>query len=541
MKELKESILRIHNLMRTVNEEKISDLPPDIQKAIQKMENDFGVDITDNHISKELEQEGGWQKDSGGEDPQARKQIEKLISSAKSEFGDRIPSKSIVSGYRSYGDQVRNFGNKAQKRGVDNTQTSNAIPGFSQHHNGKTFDIFSVETSWWNQNLDIKDWVANNCDDFGFKVTYKTKGPLRIAEPWHLTYIGGEKKEDKQPVTDEEVDAYFFSERVDEKLEKTIEKQYPKKGCKASSNFTDSPSLEKVEKGLEVIRIGHQGEEVEKIQQRLYDKGYDLGPCGVDGLFGTRTKKALEKFQEDNSMEISSSVDSKVLKKLSSGGKSTLKKSEEKKKEEKKTEDNKVDVKKVDKGSYDEYKFTGYTILVPKNYKSKNVHVLFCGMSTPANTVNFGNLYLDAVNPLLNKVAVVITHSYHSGGFEGFVDIVQNFLIKKGFDLKINSIAGFSRGGNAVWPHVGKRSNFKFVGLIDPSTREYDVDFGNNTIMECNPNEWGGPGSGRLLYKTLAWYCKHKDDPKYSGKVFCVNKSHSGIMKTFYQNYGSRI
>lgn len=364
---------------------------------------------------------------------------------------------------------------------------------------------------------------------------------LRIKELMGI--LSEQESDDDQEVSSEDVDAYFFSLAVDDRLEKKIEKQYPKKNCKASSNFSDSPSLDKVKSGSEVIRIGHKGEEVEEIQQKLYDKGYDLGPCGVDGLFGNRTKKALEKYQEDNSMTISSSVDSKVLEKLSSGGKSIQKKSDDNKDkknpEEKKSEDKK-EIQKVDKGSYDEYKYSGYLIYIPKNYKSKDVHVLFCGMSTRAGST-IGSLYTNAVNSLLNRVAVVITHSYHPGGFDGYVDIVQNFLNRNGFNLKINSIAGFSRGGNVVWPHVGKRSNFKFVGLIDPSTREYDVDLGNNTIMECNPNQWGGPGSERLLYKTLAWYCEHKDDQKYRGKVFCVNKSHSDIMKTFYQNYGNRI
>ena len=97
-----------------------------------------------------------------------------------------------MSGYRSYGDQVKNFGNKAKSRGVDNTQKANTIPGFSQHHTGKAFDIFSVDSGWWSSNSDVKNWVADNAKKYGFDVTYKTQGPLRIAEPWHLYYVGGE-------------------------------------------------------------------------------------------------------------------------------------------------------------------------------------------------------------------------------------------------------------------------------------------------------------------------------------------------------------
>ena len=88
-----------------------------------------------------------------------------------------------------------NFGKKSKTRGIDNTQKANTIPGFSQHHTGKAFDIFSVETSWWNKNSDVKEWVSKNAPKYGFDVTYKSQGPLRIAEPWHLYYVGGEVNE----------------------------------------------------------------------------------------------------------------------------------------------------------------------------------------------------------------------------------------------------------------------------------------------------------------------------------------------------------
>jgi LAS superfamily LD-carboxypeptidase LdcB len=87
-------------------------------------------------------------------------------------------------------DQVKNFGDKAIKRGIDNTQASNTLPGFSQHHTGKTFDIFSTDESWWDKYPKVKNWVADNANDYGFEITYKKQGPLRVAEPWHLNYKG---------------------------------------------------------------------------------------------------------------------------------------------------------------------------------------------------------------------------------------------------------------------------------------------------------------------------------------------------------------
>jgi LAS superfamily LD-carboxypeptidase LdcB len=168
----------------------IDKLPKSIQNSITQLKNLYGIVITDEHIKREFEQEGNYREDSGGVNSEANSQINKLVNDAKNKFPKLANTKGIISGYRSYSDQVKNFGNKAQKRGIDNTQRANTVPGFSQHHTGKAFDIFSVETSWWNQNSDVKDWVATNASKYGFDVTYKKQGPLRIAEPWHLYYVG---------------------------------------------------------------------------------------------------------------------------------------------------------------------------------------------------------------------------------------------------------------------------------------------------------------------------------------------------------------
>jgi LAS superfamily LD-carboxypeptidase LdcB len=165
-------------------------LPPQIQKLMDKLKDDWGVEITQKHIDAEFKQEGNIRPDNGGENSQAKKKIEELIKNCKKANPNVTYPVDIKSGYRSYIDQVKNFGSKAKKRGIEDTQASNCLPGFSQHHTGKTFDIFSTETSWWEKNSNVKDWVANNCKTYGFKVTYKSKGSLRIAEPWHLYYIG---------------------------------------------------------------------------------------------------------------------------------------------------------------------------------------------------------------------------------------------------------------------------------------------------------------------------------------------------------------
>lgn len=166
----------------------IADLPQAIRDAILKLKTLYGIVITDAHIQKEFAQEGGWRPDNGSVNASAKTSIDKLIAAAKKQFPE-LSSYGIISGYRSYNDQVKNFGNKVKGgRSIDDVQASNTIPGFSQHHTGKAFDIFSVSTAWWNSRPSIKQWVADNAGKYGFVVTYSAAGKLRIAEPWHLYY-----------------------------------------------------------------------------------------------------------------------------------------------------------------------------------------------------------------------------------------------------------------------------------------------------------------------------------------------------------------
>jgi len=167
--------------------EENSKLPSKIQSAIDKLKTDWGVEITQKHIDKELEQEGSWKEDAGSVNQQALTNINKLIKDCNSKFGYQG---GIASGYRSYNDQVKNFGRKVKEdgRSIDNVQASNTIPGFSEHHTGKAFDIFSTEESWWDARPKVKNWVADNASNYGFRVTYKTPGTLRVVEPWHLYY-----------------------------------------------------------------------------------------------------------------------------------------------------------------------------------------------------------------------------------------------------------------------------------------------------------------------------------------------------------------
>lgn len=180
-------------------------LPQKVKEAINKLRA-FGVNITDKHIEKEMDLEGETKEDAGGVNSTANNQILLLLSDLKQKFS-RVST--TFTGYRSYDDQVENFRKKVQDDGrtIDDVQSYNTIPGFSQHHTGLAFDIISTDTSWWTTNSDVKKWVENNCEKYGFEITYTKDGLLRKPEPWHLFYTdqsySSEEEEDDEDVKDD--------------------------------------------------------------------------------------------------------------------------------------------------------------------------------------------------------------------------------------------------------------------------------------------------------------------------------------------------
>ena len=179
---------------RVINEQSLLlKLPIEIQSAIKKLEQTYKVKIEDSNIQSELSQEGNYYPDNGSENPQARQQINKLVAKIHQLF-PKTRNLGVISGYRGYVKQLEVFGRHVVAQGgVSNRQKNVTLPGFSQHHTGKAFDILSVEPTWWNSNPDVKKWVAENVGNYGFKVSYPNPGVLRNEEPWHLFYIGGNK------------------------------------------------------------------------------------------------------------------------------------------------------------------------------------------------------------------------------------------------------------------------------------------------------------------------------------------------------------
>lgn len=64
-----------------------------------------------------------------------------------------------------------------------------------------------------------------------------------------------------------------------------------------------SPTLSDVERGDAVIRIGHRGDEVRRIQAQLNAQGAEP-PLVEDGIFGPLTQAALSSYQEQHGLRV---------------------------------------------------------------------------------------------------------------------------------------------------------------------------------------------------------------------------------------------
>ena len=183
---------------KTSNTETLSSLPELVQDTIFTMEKNFNLKVSKENIENEIRQEGvNYYEDAGSVNPDAHSSLSTLLYNLYKAFPNAPKNTNAncknlagcVSGYRGYNTQISTFGSSVKNGDISQRQKVSALPGFSQHHTGKAFDILSVEDSFWNKNPEIEAWVDKNAPKYGFKISYQRQGVLRKREPWHLYYI----------------------------------------------------------------------------------------------------------------------------------------------------------------------------------------------------------------------------------------------------------------------------------------------------------------------------------------------------------------
>ena len=117
------------------------------------------------------------------------------------------PRAYVVSAYRSYDHQVRNYQRKinyyleqgySQADAEKEAATEVAVPGTSEHQLGLAVDI--IDTRSWDltaeqANLPAQQWLLENSWRYGFLFRYpdnKIDVTGIIYEPWHYRYVGKE-------------------------------------------------------------------------------------------------------------------------------------------------------------------------------------------------------------------------------------------------------------------------------------------------------------------------------------------------------------
>ena len=67
-----------------------------------------------------------------------------------------------------------------------------ALPGFSEHHTGRTIDLTTPGCKPLTEEFEATSafrWLAQRAGEFGFTMTYPRDNPLGVAyEPWHWTF-----------------------------------------------------------------------------------------------------------------------------------------------------------------------------------------------------------------------------------------------------------------------------------------------------------------------------------------------------------------
>jgi len=119
----------------------------------------------------------------------------RMFAAASKEGAGRL---AITSGFRSYGDQARQYRSQIATKGRSSADEVSARPGYSEHQSGLAADVVACGSGGCSSiehfgSTKQGGWVAANSWRYGFVVRYE-KGRTKVTgyspEPWHIRYVG---------------------------------------------------------------------------------------------------------------------------------------------------------------------------------------------------------------------------------------------------------------------------------------------------------------------------------------------------------------
>ena len=113
-------------------------------------------------------------------------------------------------------------------------------------------------------------------------------------------------------------------------------------------------------------------------------------------------------------------------------------------------------------------------------------------------------------------------------------------------DIKFVALAAFSGGGPQIWKYAGD-TQFKFIGLIDPSTLDSDYRYikkkWTNTVLKFRQENWGGADYTNRVNRALTYINDNKNSEFVMNKnsIIHTDSAHMNIPLEFFREYKSQL
>jgi D-alanyl-D-alanine carboxypeptidase len=127
--------------------------------------------------------------------PEAAGAARELLAAARADGAGVV----LLSGYRSYDEQVTTYAGWVAQQGREAADTVSARPGHSEHQTGLALDVGEggpCDLRACFAGTATAAWVAEHAPEHGFVVRYPPgQEPVTgyAHEPWHLRYLGPER------------------------------------------------------------------------------------------------------------------------------------------------------------------------------------------------------------------------------------------------------------------------------------------------------------------------------------------------------------